>query len=319
MWVFFLICGGGFFPIRDDREYYKMGDRKRQICDVLEKMAAVKELSNKHSLDLWDERILKTLVHTTPFFLHDDVFVPTIMNQASSEQVSEWLPKVMSYEWIGSYSQTEIAHGSNVRGLQTIARYMPAEDCFDVHTPSIGAVKYWPGCLGLLSTHTVLYARLVIGDVDHGIHSFLVQLRNIDTHQALPGIEVGDIGVKMSTNDNDNGYLRFDHVKIPRTNMLMKYSQVDPSGAYHKSEGPSRASYGTMTRVRAGIVMGASHYLINAITIAIRYSIVRCQEPGKFPERSVLNYVTQQYRLLPILSNAFALLFVGQRMLESYF
>ena len=40
------------------------------------------------------------------------------------------------------------------------------------------------------------------------------------------GITLGDIGPKFGMDSNDNGFLRFDHVRIPRENMLMKYSQV---------------------------------------------------------------------------------------------
>ena len=37
--------------------------------------------------------------------------------------------------------------GSNVRALQTTATYMPQDDTFDVHTPTIEATKWWIGGL----------------------------------------------------------------------------------------------------------------------------------------------------------------------------
>ena len=40
--------------------------------------------------------------------------------------------------------------------------------------------------------------------------------------QPLPGVTVGDIGPKMGFTAIDNGFLGFDHVRIPRTGMLMK-------------------------------------------------------------------------------------------------
>jgi len=46
-------------------------------------------------------------------------------------------------------------------------------------------------------------------------------------HKPLRGIEVGDIGPKIGFNTTDNGFLRLDHVRIPRTNMLMKFANVD--------------------------------------------------------------------------------------------
>lgn len=55
---------------------------------------------------------------------------------------------------------------------------------------------------------------------------FIVQLRSFEDHRPLPGITVGDIGMKFGNgayNTMDNGVLRFDHVRIPRNQMLMRY------------------------------------------------------------------------------------------------
>ena len=37
---------------------------------------------------------------------------------------------------------------------------------------------------------------------------------------------MGDIGTKFGYEGVDNGFLKLDKVRIPRTNMLMKYSKV---------------------------------------------------------------------------------------------
>ena len=42
----------------------------------------------------------------------------------------------------------------------------------------------------------------------------------------VAGVTVGDIGPKFGNIGNDNGYLRFNNLRIPRENMLMKYAQV---------------------------------------------------------------------------------------------
>lgn len=57
------------------------------------------------------------------------------------------------------------------------------------------------------------------------ITGFIVQLRSLDDHLPLPGVTVGDIGMKFGNgayNTMDNGVLRFDHVRIPRDQMLMR-------------------------------------------------------------------------------------------------
>lgn len=46
----------------------------------------------------------------------------------------------------------------------------------------------------------------------------------------LPGITVGDIGMKFGSgayNSMDNGVLRFDNVRIPRDQMLMRWVFID--------------------------------------------------------------------------------------------
>lgn len=40
------------------------------------------------------------------------------------------------------------------------------------------------------------------------------------------GVTVGEIGPRLGMNTNDNGFLRFDHCRIPRANLLMKHAQV---------------------------------------------------------------------------------------------
>lgn len=48
-------------------------------------------------------------------------------------------------------------------------------------------------------------------------------------HHVL-GITVGDIGPKMCFEWTDNGFLRLDHVRIPRENMLNRFAQVEVQG-----------------------------------------------------------------------------------------
>ena len=53
-----------------------------------------------------------------------------------------------------------------------------------------------------------------------------MQLRSLEDHSPLPGLTIGDIGLKFGNgayNTMDNGVLRFDHVRIPRNQMLMRW------------------------------------------------------------------------------------------------
>ena len=49
------------------------------------------------------------------------MFELTVRYLADDEQVKQWLPKILSLRMIGNYTQTELGHGSNVRGVETTA------------------------------------------------------------------------------------------------------------------------------------------------------------------------------------------------------
>lgn len=61
----------------------------------------------------------------------------------------------------------------------------------------------------------------------HGTHLFMVQIRDMETHMPLAGIKVGEIGPRMGFSSGDNGFLGFNHFRIPKENMLMKHAKVE--------------------------------------------------------------------------------------------
>ncbi|MCO5610366.1 hypothetical protein L7F22_064602 [Adiantum nelumboides] len=92
----------------------------------------------------------------------------------------------------------------------------------------------WPGALGKVATHVVVFARLLIDGKDYGVHAFIVQVRSLEDHQPLSGVIVGDIGLKFGNggyNTMDNGFLRFNNVHIPRDHMLMRMDGYREEGS----------------------------------------------------------------------------------------
>eukprot|EP01118_Nematostelium_gracile_P016442 TRINITY_DN6811_c0_g1_i1.p1 TRINITY_DN6811_c0_g1~~TRINITY_DN6811_c0_g1_i1.p1 ORF type:complete len:387 (-),score=95.84 TRINITY_DN6811_c0_g1_i1:30-1190(-) len=67
-----------------------------------------------------------------------------------------------------------------------------------------------------------------------------------------------------------------------------------------------------MLSVRAGIIQSAGSVLAKAVTVAVRYSSVRCQfgSEGK-SENQILDYKMQQYRIFPEISTSIALTLTG--------
>jgi acyl-CoA oxidase len=89
---------------------------------------------------------------------HMMLFVFTLANNCSPQQSKFWMPKATKFEIVGCYAQTELGHGSNVRGLETTAIYDKQTDEFIIHSPTLTSRKWWPGALGKSSTHACVYA-----------------------------------------------------------------------------------------------------------------------------------------------------------------
>jgi acyl-CoA oxidase len=235
-----------------------------------------------------------------PLGVHFVMFLPVLIGQGTPEQQAYWISRAWTCSIVGTYAQTELGHGTFVRGLETTATYDERRKEFVLNSPTLTAYKWWPGGLGHTANYCVVMAQLYTKGVCHGVHPFVVQLRDEETHMPMPGIKIGEIGAKLGMNGTNNGYLGFDHVRIPRMQMLMKNSQVAEDGTYTKP--PTNVlTYGTMMFVRVVIVRDMANYLSKAVTIATRYSAVRRQSPinPNEPEPQIFDHVTQQYKIIP--------------------
>ncbi|KAE9030182.1 Peroxisomal acyl-coenzyme A oxidase 1 [Phytophthora fragariae] len=252
--------------------------------------------------------------------LHTGMFFKNLGLLFTDEQQAKWMKMAKQWRMIGCYAQTELGHGSNVRGLETTATYIPATDEFEIHSPTLTSMKWWPGALARTANFGVVYARLLLGGKDYGVHNFMVQLRDLETHDAMAGVTLGDIGPKIGFNNVDNGYCTFDHVRIPREQMGMRVATVTREGKYMKNSGvPQEVLYFTMLQTRMTYIRSCGLALAKASTITIRYSAVRQQgydanNPDSKEELSVLDYQTQQYRLFPLLAAAYAITLTGNQV-----
>lgn len=257
-----------------------------------------------------------------PIQLHGAAFTAVIEAQGTDAQKKSWLPRCHSYEVLGCYAQTELAHGSNVQGLETIAKYDPATQEFEVFMPRKESMKWWIGGMGVLANHALVQAILELPSGRKGSHLFIVPIRSLKTHLPLAGVTVGDIGPKAYAGfgQMDNGYLHLTSVRIPRENMLQRFAKVDSDGTYHPAK-HDKLSYGSMVALRAAIPMAMGWNLARAVTIAVRYCVNRRQfggAHGKEVELQVLDYASTKMRLYPLLARAYAYIFAGRELLTLY-
>ncbi|KAG5668402.1 hypothetical protein PVAND_016342 [Polypedilum vanderplanki] len=239
-----------------------------------------------------------------PFMLHFGMFTVTIMNLANDEQLSEWLPKCVNCEILGTYAQTELGHGTFIKKLETTATYDPKTKEFVLNTPTLTAYKWWPGNLGHTVNHAIVMAQLYTKGECCGIQPFIVQIRDLETHKPMPGITVGDIGNKVGFQTVNNGFLAFNNVRIPYKNMLMKSSKLSEDGTFIKPKN-AKQNYGTMVFVRVYMIMDVVVNMSRAATIATRYSMVRRQSPinpNDEVEPKIIEHMTQQYKIFPAIA-----------------
>ena len=99
-------------------------------------------------------------------------------------------------------------------------------------------------------------------------------MRDVNTHEVLSGVEVGDIGSKLGYNSVDNGYLKFTHFRVPRKALLSRFMNITKMGDFKMKANP-RIIYQIMVQTRIAIVTGAATILHNGSKIATRYAVCR--------------------------------------------
>lgn len=220
---------------------------------------------------------------------------------------------------IGCFAMTELGHGSNVAGLETTATFDRESDTFIINTPHLRATKWWIGGAASSATHAAVFARLLVDGKDHGVQTFITQLRDTKTFATRPGITIGDIGKKMGRDGIDNGYIQFTFVRVPRAYMLMKNTQVSRDGTVTKPP-LAQLAYGALLGGRTSMVADSSNSAKKALTIAVRYAAMRRQfsSGGNKLETQILDYPIHQRRLMPLVAQAVAIGFTATKLQRMY-
>ena len=254
------------------------------------------------------------------------LFASAILHLGTERHIAELLPAAMSVEVPGVFAMTETGHGSDVAGIATTATFDPATDELVIHTPFRAAWKDYLGNAALHGTAAVVFAQLITAapgtpQVNHGVHAVYVPLRDPATGAFLPGIGGQDDGLKGGLLGIDNGRLRFDRVRVPRTHLLDRYGSIAPDGTYSSPiASPGRRFFtmlSTLVQGRVSLDGAAVNASKVALVVAITYGNERRQFAGadEHEEVVLLDRAEHQRRLLPLLAQTYAQTFAHERLL----
>lgn len=250
------------------------------------------------------------------------LFGGAVENLGTERHHRAYVQKIIDLEVLGCFAMTETGHGSDVQALETTATYDPATEEFVIDSATGTARKDYIGGAAETATVAAVFAALITGGKNHGVHCFLVPIRDADGND-LPGVTTSDCHYKGGLPGVDNGRIVFDHVRVPRENLLNRYADVEPDGSYRSSiESDGRRFFtmiGTLIRGRVSVGGSAGAAARVALDIATRYALQRRQfsapgEDGTEHEVLIMDYLAHQRRLLPLIARSYALQFAQNEL-----
>ena len=191
------------------------------------------------------------------------LFGGAIENLGTERHHRKYVRRIIDCDLLGCFAMTETGHGSNVQALETTATYDPATREFVIHSPTPTSRKDYIGGAAQTARMAAVFAQLITHEdgapVQHGVHCLLVPLRDEDGND-LPGVTTSDNDYKGGLPGVDNGRIMFDHVRVPRENLLNRYGDVSEDGTYTSPiESPGRRFFTMLgTLVRGRVTVGGS-------------------------------------------------------------
>ncbi|OBG35675.1 acyl-CoA oxidase [Mycobacterium alsense] len=253
------------------------------------------------------------------------LFGGAVENLGTERHHETYVPKIISLELRGCFAMTETGHGSDVQSLETTATYDPETEEFVIDSPTPTSRKDYIGGAAETATMAAVFAQLITTEdgkpVNHGVHCVLVPIRDAEGND-LPGVTTSDCEYKGGLPGVDNGRIVFDHVRVPRVNLLNKYGDVAADGTYSSPiDNPNRRFFtmlGTLVRGRITVGGSAGAAARVALDIATRYALERRQfsAPDDATEVLIMDYLVHQRRLFPLIAKSYALQFAQNELVS---
>ena len=238
--------------------------------------------------------------------VHFGLYTKTLLSLGTSKH-EEYIRRAFDLTDYGCFMLTEMGHGSNVQGMLTTATYSHSDKSFILNTALDQGMKFWIGNLAETANMGVVFSNLIVNGRNEGVHGFLVKIRDLDGN-LVPGITVGDCGMKMGNNGVDNGWAMFRGMKVGIDSLLNKFSQIDETGKFvSKIKSKTKrfaVQISALSGGRLGVAVSASAAVIAGCGIALRYCTVRRQfGESKGSENVLMDYALVSSQMITRMIN----------------